>query len=1136
MQLSIYTASAGSGKTHTLTREYLRLALSTPNPHYFSTIQAVTFTKKATLEMKERIVQELYRLANKPDQSPFAEELAESLKLTPSKLQERAVRALRALLLDYSSFRVRTIDSFFQEVVRSFAHELGHSGALRVQIDSKPLLQDAVLGVLAAQEEGEPNKELNAWLSELTQEQIEKGKQFDIKKILGDFASQLETEAVKLLRANHKFPTREAVGKLRSEAAKIIKSIEAAALDLCEKALDLLKQANVEITELSYKTGGVFSAILACQRLKGNLFDKNELLASKARLVNFIEASEDEPFLGLVSKGTNAEGREKARALESRLSPIVEELRTTLSDFRAYSIDKAPLYMTARQILRYSGLYGVLIDIDDALQRLKLEGGLMLLSDAPSLISSLLKDTESDVPFLYEKIGARVDHHMIDEFQDTSRMQYSNFLPLLKNSLASGKDCLIVGDAKQSIYRFRNSDSSLLTTSLPRDFGEQAYPHQLKHNWRSTPEIIKFNNELYQRLPKLLRSLFEAQWAEATKSGVDLASVKAHLDAYLEQLIQAYADVEQEVPEKGKKQTGQVVLHHYQKPAKKKGSSEESESEEGEDDDDTTDLKDAIAQLPKVIIDLQERGYKPSDIAILVRAKKTATAVAEALMQFPEEEKKGYSLNFVSEEALLVSNAYSVRFLIAALGYIGENGTPLHQAILQEAYHQLFEISGKEPKELSEEELQGLRDIGRRGLYEVAEILIHQFGQLFHESEGAYLVKLLDMLYLWEQEQSADISSFLQEWEERGSEQKIVSVASDDALSLMTIHKSKGLGFPVVLLPDLGWKLDAEGNSSNILWCPILGEEGLEAFASCGVDSVPITYGSALQQSYFAKTYFEEKLRYQFDALNLLYVATTRPKQELHIWLGEEVEASDKKDEKGKKDKKPRQPKTIEALFFEKGGEDHPLWEGLSALSSPQDDPTKTDREAPLINHQRKEQEEVNTLQVTTLSSYPIASRLAILREGLEYFTEEKQRQYGRTMHLVLSEIKQSTEIDAAIGEAVYRGYIKEDETDELSSMLRGFMEHPDTARWFDGSGIVYNERAIIGGGLETSRRPDRVVRYPDGHIEVIDYKFGAERKQHLTQVKGYMKLLRQMGFDEVSGYLCYLQGEAPKVVPVPLD
>ena len=1131
MALDIYTASAGSGKTHTLTRKYLRLALSTSDPHYFSTIQAVTFTKKATLEMKERIVQELYRLATEPDASPFSEELTEHLHLSPSKLQERAQRALRALLLDYSSFRVRTIDSFFQEVVRSFAHELGHSGALRVQIDSKPLLQSAVLEVLAAQEEGKLDKALHAWLSDLTQEQIEEGKQFDIKKKLGDFAKQLETEAVKLLRANHKFPTREAVGLLRSEAAKIIQKIEGRALDLCQQARTLLEQTGVEISELSNGTSGVFSPILACQRQRGNIFDSgHKLLVDKAYIRDFIDAPSDKPFLKLVSEGKNAAGREQARALEARLSPIVEELRTTLSDFRAHSIGQAPLYMTARQILRYSGLYGILIDIDDALQRLKLEGSLMLLSDAPSLISSLLGDSQSDVPFLYEKIGARVDHHMIDEFQDTSRMQYANFLPLLENSLASGKDCLIVGDSKQSIYRFRNSDSSLLTTSLPHDFDQQAQVHQLQDNWRSAPEIIAFNNALYRRLPELLRSLFEAQWATATASGIDLGRIKAHLDTYLGQLIQAYADVEQTVPKRSQGKTGQVVLHHYQKGKKAKDDEEEAGSEEGEDSDDSSDEQDAISQIPRVIIDLQKRGYKPSDIAILVRAKKTATAVAEALMYYPEAEKEGYSLNFVSEEALLVSNAYSVRFIIAALRYIGENGTPLHRAILDEAYLQLARIAGEESRALSEEELQGLRDIGRRGLYEVAEILIHQFGRLFPKGEGAYLVKLLDMLYLWEQEQSADISTFLQEWEERGAEQKIVSVASDDALSLMTIHKSKGLGFPVVLLPDLGWKLDTERGTENILWCPIAGVEGLEAFAPSGVESVPIRYGGALRQSYFAETYYAEKLRYQFDALNLLYVATTRPKQELHLWLGEVTEAS------GKKARKDGQPTTIEDLFFEKGCEGEALWTELPAFSSSMEDPTTTDRETPLINHERKAQEGIDTLEVSVLSSYPISSRLAILREGLEYFTEEKQRQYGRTMHLILSNIKQREETRTAVSEAVYRGYIKEDEAEALTEMLQGFIEHPDTARWFDGSGVVYNERAIIGGGLETSRRPDRVIRYPDGHIEVIDYKFGAERKQYITQVKGYMKLLRQMGFSQVSGYLCYLEAGAPRVLPVTLD
>ena len=1122
MALDIYTASAGSGKTHTLTREYLRLALSTPDPHYFSTIQAVTFTKKATLEMKERIVQELYRLATQPDASPFSEELTEHLHLSPTKLQERAQRALRALLLDYSSFRVRTIDSFFQEVVRSFAHELGHSGALRVQIDSKPLLQSAVLEVLAAQEEGKLDKALHAWLSELTQEQIEEGKQFDIKKKLGDFAKQLETEAVKLLRANHKFPTREAVGLLRSEAAKIIREIEGRALDLCQQALELLEQTGVEIKYLSNGASGVFSPVLACQRQRGNIFDSgHKLLVDKAYIQDFIDAPSDKPFTKLVPKGTNAAGREQARALEARLSPIVEELRSTLSDFRAHSIGQAPLYMTARQILRYSGLYGILIDIDDALQRLKLEGSLMLLSDAPSLISSLLRDSQSDVPFLYEKIGARVDHHMIDEFQDTSRMQYANFLPLLENSLASGKDCLIVGDAKQSIYRFRNSDSSLLTTSLPQDFDQQAQVHQLQDNWRSAPEIIAFNNALYRRLPELLRSLFEAQWATATASGIDLGRIKAQLDAYLGQLIQAYADVEQTVPERSQGKTGQVILHHYQKKKKAKDDEMEAGSEEGEDSDDSSELQDAISQIPRVIIDLQKRGYKPSDIAILVRAKKTATAVAEALMYYPEVEKEGYSLNFVSEEALLVSNAYSVRFIIAALRYIGENGTPLHRAILDEAYLQLARIAGEESRVPSEEELQGLRDIGRRGLYEVAEILIHQFGRLFPKGEGAYLVKLLDMLYLWEQEQSADISTFLQEWEERGAEQKIVSVASDDALSLMTIHKSKGLGFPVVLLPDLGWKLDTERGTENILWCPIPRINETEELTATNVTSVPLKYTSTLQMSYFAEPYFEEKLKNMMDSLNLLYVATTRPKQELHIWIREEAQQSKEKTVK------------IEDLFLASVEEDKPLHEILPAHQTTKEEPIGDSTSAPKKKHSDSEPESSTALQVRTLSSYPIDKRLAILREGLEYFSEDSQRAYGRTLHLILSEIETASDVAPAISEAVHHGYIKAEHAEELSSQLRAVVEHPEAARWFDGTGKIFNERAIIGGELETSRRPDRVVFYPDGHIEVVDYKSGEERKGHHRQVREYMELLRQMGYTEVSGYLCYLYEPAPKILQV---
>ena len=1127
MALDIYTASAGSGKTHTLTREYLRLALSTSDPHYFSTIQAVTFTKKATLEMKERIVQELYRLATEPEASPFSGELTGHLHLSPSQLQERAQRALRALLLDYSSFRVRTIDSFFQEVVHSFAHELGHSGALRVQIDSKPLLQSAVLEVLAAQEEGKLDKALHAWLSDLTQEQIEEGKQFDIKKKLGDFAKQLETEAVKLLRANHKFPTREAVGLLRSEAAKIIKEIEGRALDLCQQALGLLEQTGVEIKYLSNGASGVFSPVLACQRQRGNIFDSgHKLLVDKAYIRDFIDAPPDKPFTKLVPKGTNAAGREQARALEARLSPIVEELRTTLSDFRAHSIGQAPLYMTARQILRYSGLYGILIDIDDALQRLKLEGSLMLLSDAPSLISSLLGDSQSDVPFLYEKIGARVDHHMIDEFQDTSRMQYANFLPLLENSLASGKDCLIVGDAKQSIYRFRNSDSTLLTTQLTEDFTSSAECKNLEDNWRSVPEIVDFNNALYPQLCSLIRNVFDSLWSEVRGYGFPEGQeeVKSRLDAELDILLKAYEDVEQNTPKpKQQRGLGQVVLHRYAPPKKKDDS-----TTEGEDSEETSDTEEevpsgALDQLPLVLVDLLKRGYRCSDIAILVRTKAHAANVAETLLNAPDDVLEGYSLPFLSEEALHVDRAYSVRFIIAALSYLADTSIPLRLAVLQEAYHQVLALSGRAEEDLSEAELQELRDFGRQGLYEVVEIINSRYGKLFPESEGAYLVKLLDMLYSWEQEEAADISTFLQYWQDKGHLQSIVNNSAEDAITLMTIHKSKGLGFPVVLLPDISWELDQalSGNKENILWCPIPHISETEELTATNVTSVPLKYTATLQMSYFAEPYFEEKLKNMMDSLNLLYVATTRPKQELHIWIREEAEQSKEKISK------------IEDLFLASVEDDKALHEILPAHQTMKEDPIGDSTSAPKKKHSDSEEDSATALQVGALSSYPIDKRLAILREGLEYFSEDSQRAYGRTLHLILSEIETASDVAPAISEAVHHGYIKAEHAEELSSQLRAVVEHPEAARWFDGTGKIFNERAIIGGELETSRRPDRVIFYPDDHIEVVDYKSGEERKSHHRQVREYMELLRQMGYTEVSGYLCYLHEPAPKILQV---
>ena len=1142
MSLKVYTASAGSGKTHALTREFLRLMLSTDDPRHFTTIQAVTFTKKATAEMKGRIVAELSTLVHRPQESLFTDELCKLLSISEHKLQGRARATLHSLLLDYSNFRVRTIDSFFQEVVRSFAYELGRSGALRVQIDSDQILRQAVLEVLARQDHEGSDKDIEAWLREMTTDSIEDGKSYSIDGELCKFAKQLESEAVKRLRSEKDFPNRAEVKALRTAAQKVITTCQQELLARADKALQALKASQIPIEKLSSNTTGVFGAVFAYKKTPSQFFDRQyNAWGMRSRLCAFLEASSDDEQLEKLI------GKDKSKCpIREEMRPHLSIIRSALHAFREYNLQQLPLYTTALQICQYAGLYGILIDIDDVLQELKREGKLMLISDAPSLIQALIKDN-NDAPFLYEKIGTRIEHHMIDEFQDTSRMQYENFVPLLRNAESQGKDCLIVGDAKQSIYRFRNSDSTLLTTQISDDFVESIEPTNLSDNWRSVPEIIDFNNALYPLLRAQISSHFDELWSKVAGFGFPEGQeeVKQQLDKELSELLKAYDDVQQSTPKlKAEKELGQVILHRYLPKEKDKNQDNPpTEAEpEGTDEDNEQIDSGALTQLPIVLVDLLKRGYRCSDIAILTRTKSTAAAIAEVLLSTTEKEIGGYSLPFISEEALHVDRAYSVRFIIAVLSYLADTNITLRLAVLQEAYQQLLRLSQSHGTDLTEEDLQFLRDSGRQGLYEVVEIINARFGHLFPKSEGAYLVKLLDMLYSWEQEETADIANFLQYWQDKGAKQSISNATAEDAITLMTIHKSKGLGFPVVLLPDITWALDEnlKGNKENILWCPIPDIDEVKSLRDAGVTSVPLKYASVLQMSYFAKPYFEEKLKNMLDSLNLLYVATTRPKQELHIWIKGEKAVEKQKEEKEegkekgkKKGKRPEKEEktisTIEDLFLATTEAGEVLCDTLPAIQTTKEEPIGNSASAPRNATKATEEEGTIPLTVEGLYSYPVDKRLAILREGLEYFSEDSQRAYGRTLHLILSEIKTAGDVETAIREAEHQGYIKAKDLEGLRQRLDAVMKYPQTAHWFDGTGEVFNERAIIGGQLKTSRRPDRVIFYPDdGHIEVIDYKSGEERTVHHRQVREYMSLLRQMGYTNITGYLCYFRDEGP--------
>ena len=1138
MSLKVYTASAGSGKTHALTREFLRLMLSTDDPRHFTTIQAVTFTKKATAEMKGRIVAELSTLVHRPQESLFTDELCKLLSISEHKLQGRARATLHSLLLDYSNFRVRTIDSFFQEVVRSFAYELGRSGALRVQIDSDQILRQAVLEVLARQDHEGSDKDIEAWLREMTTDSIEDGKSYSIDGELCKFAKQLESEAVKRLRSEKDFPSRAEVKALRTAAQKVITTCQQELLARADKALQALKASQIPIETLSSNTTGVFGAVFAYKKTPSQFFDRQyNAWGMRSRLCAFLDASSDDEQLEKLI------GKDKSkRPIREEMRPHLSSIRSALRAFREYNLQQLPLYTTALQICQYAGLYGILIDIDDVLQELKREGKLMLISDAPSLIQALIKDN-NDAPFLYEKIGTRIEHHMIDEFQDTSRMQYENFVPLLRNAESQGKDCLIVGDAKQSIYRFRNSDSTLLTTQISDDFEESIELTNLSDNWRSVPEIVDFNNTLYPLLCAQIRSHFDELWSKVAGFGFSEGQeeVKQQLDKELSELLKAYDDVQQSTPKlKAEKGLGQVVLHRY--PPKENNKNQDNpatEAEpEGADEDNEQIDSGALTQLPVVLVDLLKRGYRCSDIAILTRTKSTAAAIAEVLLSTTEDETEGYSLPFITEEALHVDRAYSVRFIIAVLSYLADTNITLRLAVLQEAYQQLLRLSQSHGTDLTEDDLQFLRDSGRQGLYEVVEIINARFGHHFPTSEGAYLVKLLDMLYSWEQEETADIANFLQYWQDKGAKQSISNATAEDAITLMTIHKSKGLGFPVVLLPDITWALDEnlKGNKENILWCPIPDIDEVKSLRVAGVTSVPLKYASILQMSYFAKPYFKEKLKNMLDSLNLLYVATTRPKQELHIWIKGEKAVEKQKEEKEEGKEKGKRPEkeektisTIEDLFLATTEAGEVLCDTLPAIQTTTEEPIGDSASAPRNATKATEEEETIPLTVEGLYSYPVDKRLAILREGLEHFSEDSQRAYGRTLHLILSEIKTAGDVETAIREAEHQGYIKAKDLEGLRQRLDAVMTHPQTAHWFDGTGEVFNERAIIGGQLKTSRRPDRVIFYPDdGHIEVIDYKSGEERTAHHRQVREYMSLLHQMGYTNITGYLCYFRDEGP--------
>ncbi|SFT04600.1 ATP-dependent exoDNAse (exonuclease V) beta subunit (contains helicase and exonuclease domains) [Porphyromonadaceae bacterium NLAE-zl-C104] len=1109
--LHVIKASAGSGKTHRLTGEYLRLLFSAPNNHRH--ILAVTFTNKATDEMKSRIVEELYRLASGADSSYLAE-LMDDFSMRQEDVRTKAKTVLETILHDYSSFSISTIDRFFQQTMRTFAREIGLAGGYNIELDETSLLTETIDLMLSELDKPE-NKTLAEWLLRFMQHNIEEGKSWKIDRQVLDLAKQLFNETYKSFTDEEQstIQDKEQLEAYKQMLMRIVKSYENEVKSIGVKALSIMQQYGLSYDDFKHKRN---SGFLLFTKLAGGNVEK--------------------PSTRLIALADNIDlwysGKEKENAIRSAYSDGLNECVKQI----IYLSDNDREYQTAKHLLRNFYTLGILNDIKQRLRKLQQENNTLFLSDTTELLNDIIAGTDS--PFIYEKTGTRVHHYMIDEFQDTSRMQWENFRPLIGESLASGNLNLIVGDVKQSIYRFRNSDWRLLEEQVKEDFqADNIREHVLDTNWRSDAHIVQFNNAFFTKAAINLQNDFNTS-SESPQHTEGGGNNGHNIDT---QITNAYADLYQQVPPKKADSGGQVRITFLK-------------------DDKETDWKaDVLERLPQEIEALQDQGFALKDIAIVVRWNHEAVQVAETLLSYREQHPESpYRYDIISNEALLVRSAQSVKAIIALMRHFRNPKDEICRMMaIYEFYRFQRRSSPDEALQFYREEGHGdfpdeikghLGELVSMPFYEMTEHFFTLTTDALDAKENAYVQAFLDIVLKFKESATADLNDFLDWWDETGHRKALFSPEDQDAIRLITIHKSKGLGFGAVIMPFVSWGMDHNTYHNDIIWC----KPGSAPFNALGV--APLKYGKGLEDTIFRDSYLEEKRFTYIDNLNLLYVAFTRPKHRLIAFAPI-----------------PRKPETIsDAADL--------LWRSITDTASlPDLEPTATipaDPEPPAsmlaLPEPTASKPSASRKNYIPLSEYfsegetesvfeygkpetvrkpeekavadsdktgkwhsvPFGDRLQLRFNSIGYFSDDGSRDYGTMMHDIVSNVKTLADIPQAVEQKVSAGELAEEERENTIHRLTEILSRPEISDWYSGKYTILNETQVLHPDTGFSR-PDRVMIGPD-EVIVADYKFGeTEETKYIRQVQRYVKPIQEMGYENVSGYVFYVK--SGKIVECPL-
>jgi ATP-dependent exoDNAse (exonuclease V) beta subunit len=1086
--LTVFKASAGSGKTFTLAVEYIKLLVEDPTNYRYTL--AVTFTNKATQEMKQRILSKLYGIANSlPDADDYYNKVKEAFPtLSERVVRSRAEDALTLLIHDYNRFRVETIDSFFQRVLRNLARELGLTANLQVMLNDQEVEEQAVDNIISNIDNG--NDPLLSWIMDFVSERMEDDKNWNVisqiksfgKNIFSDFYKDHQEELRRIMNDGAFF--KDYTSHLRAMKAKALSDMK----DYADRYNAIAEDHH--LTDACYTHG--HSNVPGYFENLGN----GNFANGKVKMPNsYVLKGMDNPDAFVKKSDINTP---EARAIREFVAPLLEEAEEARKR-AVVTINSVDLTLQNVNQLRLLGR------IEQEVKHINDDNNDYPLSNTQKLLNNLID--KQDSPFIYEKIGGQLRYIMIDEFQDTSTVQWANFKVLLDDCIAHQNGSLIVGDVKQSIYRWRNGDWRLLQSLNEKNYPETVHVEPLKVNYRSQRNIVDFNNAFFTNAAALLAD-----------TSSDLESEKAPI------IKEAYSDVTQAVPEK-KPEEGLIEVKML--PA---------------NDYDNQ----MIVQVQKTIEMLLDKGVPYSKIAIIVRKNKHIRLIADYFLHNPVTVNgEPQMLKMVSDEAFRLDASEAVNVIVNAMRFLTHPTDRLTEAFLIKAYTQKEIAPQNNKDEDRKDNLESLLPseyvlertaLLSMPLIDLAERLYVIFRLDRLSEQNAYVCAFFDQLAAYLKRHIGGIDDFLETWDEELCSKSIHS-DSINGIRLLTVHKSKGLEFDNVIIPYCDWKLET---MMDILWV----EPTVSPYKDLPV--VPVNLNAnKLKESIYATDYLAEHMKNIIDNVNILYVAFTRASRNLFII--------------GKKDKPDFPSKLIcdvagdmliersitpnkeKVKMEQQEDEDGIVTYSYGTLSIKKETEKKTEKtELANIFEEKEEGVSVN------IENTKIRAKFMQSNDSNDFMTppeeleeEEKRRSYintGDILHKLFATIHNITEVDDAIDQLEFDGvlYDRPMTREQLKVYISKALSDPQVRDWFSPRWRVFNECSILYYDTEQQRvreqRPDRVI-YDGKRMIVIDFKTGREQEKHKEQVRSYIALLNDMGYKNVEGYLWYIRHK--KVIKV---